>query len=109
MAMLNKKNDPSTYRNLRQMFRNCVHVFIMKLKNKKIKPKNSYLEVLFQKQLFRPLSGSHQAVMTDYYSVINDRAPVRHRYPRYSCFFSLNIAFKSSDIFKNVGSCYQIY
>ena len=60
----------------------------------------SYLEVLYGEQLFRPLSGSHQAVMTDYYSVINDRAPVRHRYPRYSCFISVNIAFKPTDIFE---------
>ena len=62
--------------------------------------KHSYLEVLFQEQLFRPLSGSHQAVMTDHYSVMNDRAPVRHRYPRYSCSFFVNIVFKSSNIFQ---------
>ena len=59
--------------------------------------KHCYLEVLFQEQLFRPLSGSHQAVMTDHYSVMIDRAPVRHRYPRYSCSFSVNIVFKSSE------------
>ena len=68
-------------------------------KRKETNKAHSYLVVLFQEQLFRPLSGSHQAVMTDYYFVMNDRVLVRHRYPRYSCSFSLNITFKSSDIF----------
>ena len=62
--------------------------FIMKTRDEVIKLLGTpTLKVLFQEQLFRPLSGSHQAVMTDYYSVMNDRAPARHRYPRYSCSF----------------------
>ena len=84
-GLLNHKNGPFYYKDSRRSDQTIKH---------------SYLEVFFQEQLFRPLSGSHQAVMTDYFSVMNDRVLVRHRYPRYSCSFSVNIVFKSSDIFK---------